>query len=513
MSFIFVVVSSNVTLEMQVLQNRIRRLLDDKVIEAVKQRERERISQIDAKMAKLNAREEEKQRRNQEKMARLSQWNLKDGWGLLRVLQESGLHLKYSETPRPLCMPNIKGHCGIPTADPDSFAVDWARLLREIGVDKAKTESNADDYYVDMINRCRRAVFLYGASASSGATKGSDISTHQFKDASASGGGEAAEFEDPDECADADIVQSSNSALPSEDAVGAASADKKRARKSKGAAMDGSNPLELPKQSFRVLQRVQAISTVRRMIFRPSLSDEQRRQVIESAPSCGVPGWTAEHDLALLIGVNIHALEWNSIRMDPNLPFVPLEMENAVPLPEGKVPLLKDYRAAQRVEQLCDLFVTEPWVHAKPIPQIKRPSHMARRSGGGKRNRGKKPRTSSSNEQGGNAEADGEDGQERDQHEEVGEDDDANNDGVDDEQHDGDDDDEDDDGEANEDDDAEEDDDGEEDDGSEEVSDEGDGEGDEGDDQGESEEGEEGDCDDDPCDGSEASGGEGMGDD
>ena len=75
------------------MQNRIRRLLDDKVIEAVKQRERERMSQIGAKMAKLNAREEEKQRRNQEKMARLSQWNLKDGWGLLRVLQESGLPL------------------------------------------------------------------------------------------------------------------------------------------------------------------------------------------------------------------------------------------------------------------------------------------------------------------------------------------------------------------------------------------------------------------------------------
>ena len=42
------------------LQNRIKRLLDDKVIEAVKQRERERSSQIDAKMAKINAREEEK---------------------------------------------------------------------------------------------------------------------------------------------------------------------------------------------------------------------------------------------------------------------------------------------------------------------------------------------------------------------------------------------------------------------------------------------------------------------
>jgi hypothetical protein len=480
-----------VTFLLQVLQNRIRRLLDDKVIEAVKQRERERISQIDAKLAKINAREEEKQRRNQEKMARLSQWNLKDGWGLLRVLQESGLHLKYSEATRPLSISNIEGHCGIPTADSDVFSVDWARLLREIGVDKAKTESNADDYYVDMINRCRRAVFLYGASASSGASKGPDSSANQVKDAT-SGGGEAAEFEDPDDCAD----DANNSALPSEDAAGAPSADKKRARKPRGAAMDGSNPLELPKQSFRVLQRVQAVSTVRRMIFRPSLSDEQRRQVIESAPSCGVPGWTAEHDLALLLGVNIHSLEWNSIRMDPNLPFVPLDMENAVPLPEGKVPLLKDYRAAQRVEQLCDLFVTEPWVQAKPIPQIKRPSHMARRSGSGKRNRGKKPRPTSSNEQGGNAEVDGEDLHEGDPHQAVEDDDDVNNDGGDDEQRDGDDDDEDDDADCNEDEDAEED------------SDEG-----EGDDQGESEDDEEGDCFNDPCDGSEASGGEGMGDD
>lgn len=154
------------------LQNRIKRLLDDKVIEAVKQRERERSSQIDAKMAKINAREEEKQRRNQEKMARLSQWNLKDGWGLLRVLQESGLHLKYSNDSRPLSMSSVVGQCGIPTADSDSYSVDWARLLREIGVEKVKTESNVDDYYVDMINRCRRAVFLYGASASSGAIKG-----------------------------------------------------------------------------------------------------------------------------------------------------------------------------------------------------------------------------------------------------------------------------------------------------------------------------------------------------
>jgi len=108
--------------------------------------------------------------------------------------------------------------------------------------------------------------------------------------------------------------------------------------------------------------------------------------VIKSAPSCGVPGWTAEHDLALLTGINVHAFEWDNIRNDPALPFVPLDQESSVPHPEGKIALLKDYRAAQRIEQLCDLFVTEPWVQAKPIPLIKRPSHMARRSGG-KRNR------------------------------------------------------------------------------------------------------------------------------
>ena len=470
------------------LQNRIRRLLDDKVIEAVKQREREKSSKIDAKMAQINAREEEKQRRNQEKMARLSQWNLKDGWGLLRVLQESGLHLKYFETPRPFSIPNITGPCGIPTADPDSFSVDWARLLREIGVDKVKTESNADDYYVDMINRCRRAVFLFGANASGGATKGQDTSMNQGKDAAA-GGGEAAEFEDPDECVAADVVQSNISGVPSEDAVVAAGADKKRGRKSKGVSIDGPNPLELPKQSFRVLQRVQAISTVRRMIFRPSLSDEQRLQVIKSAPSCGVPGWTAEHDLALLSGVNTHAFEWNSIRTDPDLPFVPLDMESAVPLPEGKVALLKDYKAAQRFEQLCDLFVTEPWVQAKPIPQIKRPSHMARRSGGKKR--AKKMRPSLSTEQGGDP--DGEEGHERDGNRDVGEEEEGNDDGFDDEQRDGDGDEEDDGGDANEDEDAE-------------------GESDEGEDEGASEEDEE-EGDGGACDGSDGSGGQDMGDD
>ena len=470
------------------LQNRIRRLLDDKVIEAVKQRERERSSKIDAKMAQINAREEEKQRRNQEKLARLSQWNLKDGWGLLRVLQESGLHLKYLETPRPLSIPNITGHCGIPTADPDSFSVDWARLLREIGVDKVKTESNADDYYVDMINRCRRAVFLFGANASGGATKGQDTSMNQGKDAAA-GGGEAAEFEDPDESVAADVVQSNISGVPSEDAVVAAGADKKRGRKSKGVSIDGPNPLELPKQSFRVLQRVQAISTVRRMIFRPSLSDEQRLQVIKSAPSCGVPGWTSEHDLALLSGVNTHAFEWNSIRTDPDLPFVPLDMESAVPLPEGKVALLKDYKAAQRVEQLCDLFVTEPWVQAKPIPQIKRPSHMARRSGGKRKT--KKMRPSLSTEQGGDP--DGEEGHERDGNRDVGEEEEGNDDGFDDEQRDGDGDEEDDGGDANEDEDAE-------------------GDSDEGEDEGASEEDEE-EGDGGACDGSDGSGGQDMGDD
>ena len=408
------------------------------------------MSQIGAKMAKLNAREEEKQRRNQEKMARLSQWNLKDGWGLLRVLQESGLHLKYSSTPRPLSIANVTGHCGIPTADPDSFSVDWARLLREIGVDKVKTESNADDYYVDMINRCRRAVFLYGASASSGATKGPNTSANHGKDA---------EFEDPDDCNDADAVQSNISGGgPSEDAAGAAHSDKKRMRRSKGATVDGPHPLELPKQSFRVLQRVQAISTVRRMIFRPSLSDEQRLLVIKAAPSCGVPGWTAEHDLALLLGINSHAFEWESIRKDPALPFLPLDQESVVPLPEGKVALLKDYKAAQRVEQLCDLFVTEPWVQAKPIPQIKRPSHMARRSGG-KRSR-KKTRPSFPEAQGGGAQADVEDVGDLDQNEEGGEDDngeiDVNDDGVDEERRAGDDDDDDDEDEdGNEDGDAE----------------------------------------------------------
>jgi hypothetical protein len=413
---------SLMTFCLQVLQNRLRRLLDDKVIEAVKQRERERTSQIDARLAKMNAREEEKQRRNQEKMARLSQWNLKDGWGLLRVLQESGLHLKYSSAQRHLSILNITGHSGIPTADPDTYSVDWARLLREIGVEKVKTESNADDYYVDMINRCRRAVFLYGASASSGATKGHDTSTNQGKEA---------EFEDPDDCNDVDVIQSNHSCGgPSEDTSGAAVADKKRVRKPKGAPMDGPNPLELPKQSFRVLQRVQAISTVRRMIFRPSLNDEQRLLVIKSAPSCGVAGWTAEHDLALLSGVNRHAFEWDSIRADPDLPFVPQDLESFIE--EGKVALLKDYKAAQRIEQLCDLFVTEPWVQAKPIPQIKRPSHMARRSGG-KRNR-KKSRPSPPLVEGGSAQAGVEEGRDAELNEggdEDNEDIDADDDGVD----------------------------------------------------------------------------------
>jgi hypothetical protein len=372
-------------------------LLDEKVIEAVKQRERERMSQIDAKMAKLNAREEEKQRRNQEKIARLSQWNLKEGWGLLRVLQESGLHIKYSDLPRPYPV------CNVATADSDSYSIDWARLLREIGVDKAKTESGADDYYVDMINRCRRAVFMYGASSSSGTSKCPDTSANQGPAAS-SRGGESAEYEDPDEVNDADFAQSANSCGTPSEAVSTAS-DKKRDRKSKGTLIDGSNPLELPKQSFRVLQRVQAISTVRRMIFRPSLSSEQRLLIIKSAPSCGVAGWTAEHDLALLLGINRHAFEWNNIRMDPDLPFVPLDQENVLPLPEGKVALLKDYKATQRIEQLCDLFVYEPWVQTKCSALIKRPSHMARRSGG-KRNR-KKIHPSFPAMEGGNAQADG----------------------------------------------------------------------------------------------------------
>jgi hypothetical protein len=194
------------------------------------------------------------------------------------------------------------------------------------------------------------------------------------------------------------------------------------------------------------------------MIFRPSLSDEQRLLVIKAAPSCGVPGWTAEHDLALLWGINSHAFEWDSIRKDPALPFLPLDQESVVPLPEGKVALLKDYKAAQRVEQLCDLFVTEPWVQAKPIPQIKRPSHMARRSGG-KRSR-KKTHPSFPEAQGGGAQADVEDVGDLDQNEEGGEDDngeiDVNDDGVDEERRAGDDDDDDDEDEdGNEDGDAE----------------------------------------------------------
>jgi hypothetical protein len=456
-------------------------------------------------MAKINAREEEKQRRNQEKMARLSQWNLKDGWGLLRVLQESGLHLKYSNDSRPLSMSSVVGQCGIPTADSDSYSVDWARLLREIGVEKVKTESNVDDYYVDMINRCRRAVFLYGASASSGAVKGPGNSG---KDA-VSGGGEAAEFEDPDECNDADFVQSNNSAgAAAEDAAGSANADKKRSRKSKGALVDAPNPLELPKQSFRVLQRVQAISTVRRMIFRPSLSDEQRMLVIKSAPSCGVPGWTAEHDLALLTGINVHAFEWDNIRNDPALPFVPLDLESSVPHPEGKIALLKDYRAAQRIEQLCDLFVTEPWVQAKPIPLIKRPSHMARRSGG-KRNR-KKIRPNCPAAQGSASHVDGEDGDYQERNEEGEEEDnDANDDGADEERHAG--------GAGDDDDDDEEDEDGEEEEEEEEEGDDGndDDDGEEGsDDDDDENEGEGGNKFSDPCDESEGSaGGEDMGGD